>query len=50
MRGGRMTFLWAMKLTTVHRRLVTFNGGLERESPPNPLNLGEGSIINCPDI
>ena len=28
---------------------VTPNGGLVRESPPNPLNSGLGIIIICPD-
>ena len=29
---------------------VTPNGGLERESPPNPLNSGLGIIVICPDV
>ena len=28
---------------------VTLNGGLVRESPPNPLNSGLGIIVICPD-
>ena len=28
---------------------VTLNGGLVRESPPNPLNSGLGIILICPD-
>ena len=29
---------------------VTFNGGLLRESPPNPVSSGFGIIVVCPDF
>ena len=46
-----LDFFWILSGQIITRSAeVTLNGGLIRELPQNPLNLGLGIILICPDI
>ena len=48
--GGRLIILHLSGEIIATSAEVTLNGGLVRESPPNPLNSGLGIIVICPDL
>ena len=42
--------IWAILNDLSRGHLKYLNGGLVRESPPNSLNSGLGTILICPDL